>query len=75
MRLRVTRSRRVYIGRHRIHHGAFGLALTVVGAALAWHDRRDWPFPFADLASAGLHPCELDLELDENGAQQIVADR
>lgn len=46
--VRVTRTRRVYVGRRRIHHGAFGVALTLIGVLLAWHDRRDWPFPFID---------------------------
>lgn len=46
--IRVTRSRRVYVGRHRIHHGAFGVALTLIGVLCAYHDRRDYPWPFID---------------------------
>lgn len=40
--------RRVYIRGKRIHHGPVGLVLTLVGALLAYHDRRDWPWPFID---------------------------
>jgi hypothetical protein len=46
--IRITANRRVYVGSHRLHHGAFGVLLTVIGACLAWHDRRDWPFGFKD---------------------------
>lgn len=44
----VTRSRKLYVGKHRVHHGAFGVFLTIVGTLLAYHDRRDWPWPFID---------------------------
>lgn len=45
---RITRSRKVYVGRHRVHHGAFGVLLTLVGVLMAWHDRKDAPWPFID---------------------------
>lgn len=48
LKVRVTRQRRVYVGRYRLHHGAFGVALTIFGTLMAYHDRRDWPFPFID---------------------------
>lgn len=34
--------RRVYGVRRRVHHGSAGVALALVGAWLAWADRRDW---------------------------------
>jgi hypothetical protein len=37
-------SARVYVFGRRLHHGLFGIALSIVGLALAVHDRRDWPF-------------------------------
>lgn len=33
---------RVWIAGQRVHHGAAGIILAVVGAALAAHDRHDW---------------------------------
>jgi hypothetical protein len=36
--------RRLCICGQRIHHGLTGVALAVVGVALALHDRRDWPW-------------------------------
>lgn len=42
---------RVYFGpgrRYRLHHGSAGAALVLLGAALAFHDRHDWPWPFVD---------------------------
>lgn len=41
-------TRRFYIGRHRVHHGALGVVLLVLGGALAWHDRLDRRFWLAD---------------------------
>jgi hypothetical protein len=40
--------KRVYVFGARIHHGAVGLALSVIGLALVIHDRADWPFRFRD---------------------------
>lgn len=42
------RLRRTYIGRarRRLHHGLAGIALVLVGIALALHDRRDFPWRF-----------------------------
>ena len=34
-------SRRVYLQGWRLHHGAFGILLAVLGTLLAYHDRRD----------------------------------
>lgn len=42
------KGRRVYLFGHRIHHGAVGVGLALVGAVLAYHDRRDWPWPLID---------------------------
>lgn len=42
------KGRRVYLFGHRIHHGAVGVGLAVAGALLAYHDRRDWPWPLID---------------------------
>jgi hypothetical protein len=39
---------RVYLRGRRVHHGLFGALLTLAGAALCWHDRRDWPWPTID---------------------------
>lgn len=36
--------RRVWVLGARIHHGALGVALVVVGAWLIWDDRRDFPW-------------------------------
>ena len=46
--VKVTRSRRVYIGKYRLHHFWFGVALTVAGLICSYHDRRDYPWPFID---------------------------
>jgi uncharacterized membrane protein YccC len=35
--------RRAHVRGYRIHHGFAGCVLAVVGAVLAWHDRRDLP--------------------------------
>jgi len=40
--------KRLYVFGARIHHGAFGLALSVIGVALVIHDRADWPFRIRD---------------------------
>lgn len=34
--------RRVWVFGQRLHHGTVGLVLTLLGVALAAHDRRDW---------------------------------
>lgn len=31
-----------YVRTHRVHHGFTGIVFTMVGLALAIHDRRDW---------------------------------
>lgn len=36
--------RRVWVLGLRIHHGAFGFLLLVIGTLLVWHDRRDFPW-------------------------------
>jgi hypothetical protein len=41
--------RRVYVAGRRIHHGLAGVALALVGLALAYHDRRDYPWSIWDL--------------------------
>jgi hypothetical protein len=42
MLIRVDRRlRRTYLLGRRLHHGTVGLGLAVLGAVLAWHDRRD----------------------------------
>lgn len=46
--MRITRTRRVYLGPLRIHHGAFGTAMFLLGALLVWHDRRDFPWWLID---------------------------
>jgi hypothetical protein len=40
--------RRLYVFGARIHHGAIGLVLSVIGLALVIHDRADWPFRLRD---------------------------
>jgi hypothetical protein len=37
-----------YVCGLRIHHGLLGCALAVFGAALAAHDRGDFPWPIRD---------------------------
>lgn len=34
----------VYLCRYRVHHGGAGLILTIVGLALMYHDRSDYPW-------------------------------
>lgn len=36
--------RRVYLLGARVHHGLTGCVLALIGAALAWADRRDFPW-------------------------------
>lgn len=43
--------KRVWVGGKRLHHGLVGgvfvakaVVLFAVGAALAYHDRKDWPW-------------------------------
>lgn len=59
-------------GRIRIHHGLVGAAamalavlrfsvalraaLLILGTALVWDDRRDWPFPLRDASSSTSTP-------------------
>jgi hypothetical protein len=59
-------------GRIRIHHGFVGevallmaalpmslaarRALVMLGSALLWDDRHDWPFPLRDRAYVSLNP-------------------
>ena len=40
--------RRLYVFGARIHHGGVGLVLSVIGLALVFHDRADWPFSLRD---------------------------
>ena len=40
--------KRLYVFGARIHHGAVGLVLSVIGVALVIHDRADWPFRLRD---------------------------
>lgn len=45
MRVRLVRhplGPRVWVGRQRVHHGAAGVVLALVGCVLAVHDRHDW---------------------------------
>jgi hypothetical protein len=42
---------RTYVYGLRIHHGLLGFALAVIGAALAAHDRGDFPWPVHDRAA------------------------
>jgi hypothetical protein len=37
-----------YVYGFRIHHGLIGFILAVIGAALAAHDRSDFPWPVHD---------------------------
>ncbi len=49
--------KRLWIGGQRVHHGATGVALTLLGAALVAHDWKDRPIWFqrgAQSASQGL---------------------
>lgn len=39
---------RTYVCGLRIHHGLLGCILAVIGAALAAHDRCDFPWPVID---------------------------
>lgn len=39
---------RVYLLHRRIHHGLVGTLMALAGIALAWHDRRDFPFRLRD---------------------------
>jgi hypothetical protein len=43
--------KRLYVFGARVHHGAVGVALSVIGLALVIHDRADFPFPLRDRAS------------------------
>jgi hypothetical protein len=42
------RGPRLYVKGLRIHHGAVGALLTIVGAVLTAHDWRDFPWPLKD---------------------------
>jgi hypothetical protein len=46
--------RRLWIGGQRVHHGATGILLAAVGAALVAHDWRDRPVWFARGAQDGV---------------------
>lgn len=37
-------ARRLLVCGHRWHHGMVGGVMMIVGAALFWTDRHDWPF-------------------------------
>jgi hypothetical protein len=37
-----------YVYGRRVHHGLLGCLLAIVGAALAAHDRSDFPWPLRD---------------------------
>lgn len=39
---------RVYVRGRRVHHGLTGIVLAGIGAALVFHDRKDFPFPLTD---------------------------
>jgi hypothetical protein len=39
---------RLHVCGLRIHHGSFGVALSLLGLALVWHDLHDWPWPIHD---------------------------
>jgi hypothetical protein len=39
---------RTYVYGWRLHHGLLGCVLAVIGAALAAHDRRDFPWSVRD---------------------------
>jgi hypothetical protein len=39
----------LYIHGHRVHHLVLGVALALVGVAIAWHDRDDWRCALPDL--------------------------
>jgi hypothetical protein len=39
---------RTYVCGLRVHHGLLGCILAVIGAALAAHDRSDFPWPVRD---------------------------
>lgn len=36
---------RIYVARRHLHHGFTGCMLMLLGALLAYHDRRDFPWP------------------------------
>lgn len=38
--------RRVYVLNRRLHHAPVGIALCLLGAAMWWHDRKDFPWSF-----------------------------
>jgi hypothetical protein len=48
-RLRNLPGPRLTIWGRRIHHGAFGGWLVVLGALLMVHDRHDYPWSFRDV--------------------------
>lgn len=43
-----TNGLRLYVRGRRVHHGLTGLVMALFGAALLFHDRRDFPFRFND---------------------------
>lgn len=39
---------RVYVAGYRLHHGAVGFALALLGVGLMLHDWKDRPWPLRD---------------------------
>jgi hypothetical protein len=44
---------RTYVYGWRLHHGLLGCVLAAIGAALAAHDRHDFPWPIRDAGHLG----------------------